>query len=324
MPATLTHAAKVAEIRDLLPTSMGTAQIREKFAEQIMARSVFSARVANADFLTVLKEVINQLAEGNINEASARLALAEILRALGYTPEGGFPTDLPGSVPPAVQGSLQDLLSFKRLQLIVDTQRGLMQGAGQQQRGSDPDRLSQFPAWELVRQISVRVPRDWPSRWVIAGGSFVDGGRMIALKGDPIWGELGSYNNFDDALGVDFPPFAFNSGMGWEEVPAREVQALGITGPDGESAADWLQSKPHTLAGEQPLPAPILSVKDIDPALLNQLEKETGAVIKDDMATTPDGAAELDRRAAEREVRRKARLEQGIKDAKQAYAGRAA
>jgi hypothetical protein len=308
-------------IRDLLPTSMGTAEIREKLAEQLLARSVFSARVASADFLTILKDVITLLAEGNINEADARLVLVETLRALGYTPEGGFPDAPAGSVPPAVRGTLQDLSSFRRIKLIVETQRGLMVGAGQQRRGADPDRLQLFPAWELVRQIPVAVPRDWQARWTIAGG-VLTGNRMIALKGAPIWGDLGSHGNFEDALGVDHPPFAYNSGMGWMEISAREVRELGIRGPGGETPAEWLASQPRTLAGKQSLPAAVLSTRGMDPALRDKLQADTGAVMRDDLATTPDRLADLDRRAAERAARRKARAESDVADAQKAYEGR--
>jgi hypothetical protein len=148
-------------------------------------------------------------------------------------------------------------------------------------RGTMPDRLSQFPAWELVRVLDVAVPRDWPSRWAIAGGqqSAVSGqqGRMVALKGDPVWGELGSAENFQDALNVDHPPFAFNSGMGWREVSTEEAAALGITGPEGETPDEWLQSQPVTLTGEQPLPAPQVSLAGVDPAIIERFKKSVMA-----------------------------------------------
>jgi hypothetical protein len=121
------------------------------------------------------------------------------------------------------------------------------------------------------------VPRDWPARWKIAGGALVDGGRMIALKGDPIWGELGGYENFSDALGVDHPPFAFNSGMGWKEISAAEVRALGITGPEGETPAEYLATQPETLAGTQPLPSPQLSLNGISPDLIARFKAATKA-----------------------------------------------
>lgn len=280
----ITDALLAAQERGLLPTSLGTEELRE-LGEQLLARSVFTARGINAVFVSELKDLIDKLAAGDMGEGQVRTALWEMGKALGYDAEmGGFPGE---ELEPAVRGSIQDLMSFKRRDLIVRTQRDLMQGAGLKIRGSDPDRLSEFPAWELVRNLSARVPRNWSgdepsrkdprSRWVIAGGTLVDGNRMVALKGDPIWGELGSYGNFKDALGVDHPPFAFNSGMGWREISKEEVRALGITGPDGESPAEWLQSQPETLAGKQKLPTPQVSLKGVDPAIIERFRKASKA-----------------------------------------------
>jgi hypothetical protein len=320
MPAdpNIFDALLAAQQRGELPTSMGTAELRE-LGEDLLSRSVFTARGVNAVFVSKIKEVVDALAAGEINEASARLALTETLRDLGYKPESSFPDAMPGEVPPAVRGTLQDLSSNRRLNLIIDTQRGMMVGKGQQVRGMDPHRLKQFPAWELVRVLSVEIPREWPSRWVIAGGKPRKDGRMIALKGDPIWGELGAWANFEDALGVDHPPFAFNSGMGWMEVSKQECARLNILGPNGETPEEWLASRPRTLAGKQPLPAPSLSVKDMDADVLQQFQKSTGAVVVDGTATTPDGKANLEARAAAREERRKARIDQTVSDAQAAY-----
>ena len=74
--------------------------------------------------------------------------LFETIRALGYTPEGGFPK-LPGDappVPPAIAGTIQDLSTMRRLDLIVGTQREIMTGAGLQMRGHSPDRLEAVPS----------------------------------------------------------------------------------------------------------------------------------------------------------------------------------
>jgi hypothetical protein len=314
----ITDALAAAQKRGLLPTALGTAELRE-LGEQVLATSVFTARGTNAVFVDQIKKVVDQIASGDLDAASARLSLLETLRALGYTPEGGFPDAPAGGVPPAIAGTLQDIGSKRRLDIIIETQRGLMIGAGQQMRGTDAERLRQFPAWELVRQLSVEVPRDWRARWQIAGGQLVEGGRMVALKGDPIWGELGSWQNFDDALGVDFPPFAFNSGMGWEEVSRSECQQLGITGPNSESIDDFLGTRPQTINGRQPLPAPKLSLADMDPAIRRRLVESTGAAEVGDMATTPAGRADLERREAERELRRQERIQRATAEAQRAY-----
>lgn len=261
-----------------MPTGLGTAGLRELSAD-LRARMVFTARGTSAIFASKIKEVVNLLAAGDIGPADARLALIETLRALGYTPEGGFPETPNWKVPPALEGTLQDLSSFRRLDLIVRTQLELMQGAGTQARGTTPDRLEAAPAWELIRVAEVSVPRDWPARWAVADGAMTEG-RMIALKGDPIWGELGSSANFDDALDTDHPPFAFNSGMGWREIQRAEVVALGITGPGGESIDEWLATQPQTIGGRLPLPTPSLSMKDVDPEIAETFVRETRATPK--------------------------------------------
>lgn len=297
--ADITDALRAAQKRGELPTALSTAELRELGAD-VLARSVFTARGTSAIFASKLKEVVDELASGRIGETQARAALKECLIALGYTPEGGFPGD-EGKVPPALAGTLQDLSSFRRLDLIVRTQLELMQGAGDQWRGNQPDRLAAFPAWELVRVAERAAPRDWPSRWVIVGGRLTNG-RMIALKGDPVWGELGSY--FDDALGVDYPPFAFNSGMGWREVSAAVVETLGITGPDGETPEEFFQNKPGTMGGKLPLPTPRMSLDGVDPALVKRFKTATHAVPVQGKPATVDFSDLLARDIAARDAAR--------------------
>jgi hypothetical protein len=334
-------SAKVAAIRDLLPTSLGTEGLRNRIAVELRANAVFSARTGNAIYLDLLKRVIDQVAAGSMDQATARVTLLELLRALRYTPEGGFPDDPPGEIPPAIAGEIRDLSSPTRLNLIIDTQRALMRGRGQQLRGMAPARLQQFPAWELVRREERMEPRHWKSgdggtpprhagvadmrsRWIIAGGLLTQG-RMIAVKGDPIWGELGSSGNFDDALDTDHPPFAFNSGMHWMEISLGEARELGITGPDGESIDAWLTEEHPVITGKQPaLPVPTISVRKMDPALVSKLEKAAEATITGGVAY-PAGADMGDRiaaRRAAREARRAELAQQATDKAAAAYATR--
>lgn len=328
-------ALLAAQKRGLLPTSLSTKELRELGA-RILGNAVFTARGTNATFVTAIKEVVDLLAAGETDLASGRLVLHELLKVLEYTPEGGFPDAPAGTVPEAVKGTLQDLSSPRRLNLILETQLAIAQGAGEKMRGSEPDILQLFPAWELIRFGSVEVARDWPARWAIAGGkpqvrgpenagAYKVVGKptgMIALKGDPVWGELGAWGNFSDALGVDHPPWYFNSEMGWEEVGAMEVSRLKITGPNGETPEEWLATEPVTLSGRQALPSPILSTRDIDPEILKKFEKDTGAVASGSLVTLPDNSDELERRAAEREARREARIQQTVADAAAEYARR--
>ena len=75
--------------------------------------------------------------------------------------------------------------------------------------------------------------KSWPERWDMAGGVLV-AGKMIARKDADVWSSLGDSALFDDALDTDHPPFAFNSGMGWREVPHDELAGYGWHIPAAE------------------------------------------------------------------------------------------
>lgn len=227
----LTDAFRSAMDRGILPTWMGTAELGE-LEQAIKERAVFSARTTNAVYLEALKERIGRLlAEGyEGDQAQLRLELKQILTALGYDPETGFPGDEKLDIPPARAGSLQDLSSDKRINLILDTQLELMAGKGQEQRGLSEAALDLFPAWELVRVKAARVPRDWFKRFTQAGGRILEDAdgrkRLVAHKLDEVWSVLGDRAIFRDALGVNHPPFAFGSGMAWQAIEADEWEAL--------------------------------------------------------------------------------------------------
>ena len=336
-------AALASEARKLLPTSLGSAELRDSLEGDIRARAVFTARGANLTFVSRLKEVIDKVANGDMDRATARWQLKEVLKSVGYTPAKGFPSDISGDVPPAEVGTLQDLSSDLRLNFIIETQIKLMQGRGQQIRGMAPGDLAAFPAWELVRVSDRTAPRKWAAmedgtparhdgkvderaRWTIAGGKTWNG-RMIALKGDPIWGELGGSGNFDDALDVDYPPFAFNSGMGWEPVTRDECERLGLKGPDGETIDQWLaQDHPLMVDTQSGLPAPQLSLAKTDPALATDFLAATGSVDVGGIATPESNKdallAQLEARRIAREARQAARLQASITKRQDEYNNR--
>lgn len=236
----------------LMPTTASSAEIRATVAAQIRQRSVFSARTPSARYLAKLQETLAQVADGRMNQAAARSALREFGRAIGYTPEGGFPGE--AATPPAEAGGLRDLLSPRRLRLVLDTNRKLGSSARQQIDGGSDYALYAYPAWSLERRASRRAPRiDWAERWRAAGeavawqgaakgASGVFGGvRMVALKNSPIWQAIGDgAGGFTDSLGVAMPPFAYGSGLGWVPVKRDEAEALGLLrdGDPGAAAMD--------------------------------------------------------------------------------------
>ncbi len=274
--------------RGLMPTAMSSAKIREISAE-VRRGAFFSARTTHARYLQDVREVVGKILSGQLSRAEGKEILQTKLLEYGYDPERGFLGDASLGIPRAKLNSIRDLGSSARLDLILDTQLTLHRSLGQKAQGMRPVALYLFPCWELVRMRPRRVPRGsalskspgWPERWEGCGGKFYGGGRMIAPKADPVWAALGDSARFDDALDVDVPPFAFNSGFSWLAVGREECAALGIAIPEA-------QTPPRAAAFRSPARA---DVKRIDPDLLRAALKGLDAEIAEDRARLAERGA---------------------------------
>ncbi len=236
-----TEALKHLAAKGALPTSLDSAEIAQQLSAAVRRQSVFSARTTVESYLAdikatvesivnpkqVLREGVTQTVTEGYTPATARAALREQLAKLGYTPEDGE------------EGTVKDLSSDVRLNLVVKTNTELAQGAGHYIRqNSDADVVDAYPALELTRYEQKQTPRDWESRWRIAAQVAGDAnaarvlefeGRMVALKSSGIWQALGDgAGGHDDTLGNPFPPFAFNSGMWTDEVSRADAEDLGL------------------------------------------------------------------------------------------------
>ena len=226
-------AADVIRIKELLPTSLGSDEIREQIARDILQRSIFSARMESARYLAKIREVCAQIAAGEINQADARLKLVTLLEQMGHSPQDG--------------GGIANPASIRRLNLIVDTQRQMAASVATLS-GQTKATVEMWPAWELTRLETRAVPRpDWDRRWATAGlacgfkGALKD--RFIALKSSPIWQELGNgAGGFRDTLGNPYPPFAFSSGLDWVEVDREDCIRFGLITEDEEVPAPTVAS----------------------------------------------------------------------------------
>lgn len=228
----------VIRLKELLPTTLGSDEIREQLAGDILRRSIFSARMASVPYLAKIREVCTAMSAGSINAADARAQLLSILEQMGHSPQD--------------DGGLKNPASIRRLNLILDTQR---QMAASVARLSEETEVTAFmdPAWELVRMGTRRVPReDWPARWHAAGASIGWEGalkdRFIALKSSPIWQALGDgAGGFTDTLHNPYPPFAYSSGMDWRAVDRDTCEKLGLI-KSGEAESLPLEQKRPSLS----------------------------------------------------------------------------
>ena len=222
----MTPAEKIERIKSLLPTTLGSAEIRDRIAADILARSVSSARMASEIYLDEIRDVCAEVVAGRLSTAQARERLLRTLEAMGHSPQD--------------EGGLENPASLRRLNLIVDTQADMAASVARI-LSQTPGTLEDFPAWELARFEGRRQPRkDWRARWTLAGQSvgwagalpMTPGGRMVALKSSPIWQALGDgAGGFRDTLGNPYPPFAFSSGMDWLDVDREDAERLGLKIP---------------------------------------------------------------------------------------------
>lgn len=190
-------------------------------------RAFWSARLQSAHLAQGLLDMARAgagLKRVGVDRGDKRVDLT-MSRSL-FVREGRKLLDAAGYVPgdPSKEGTLLDHRSKQRLDLIYETNMRQAAEYARWQAGQDEGALAAYPAQELIREEQREVPRDWIERWRAAGGKFYGGGRMVALKSDPIWMEISRF-------GTPFPPFDFNSGMGVEDVSREDAEAWGLIKP---------------------------------------------------------------------------------------------
>lgn len=196
----------------ILQKTLTTSGLNSSEWNQVQAglrdRAFFSSRVESAKFLYSARAQIAELADGTLSESEVRRDLRKLLDAEGYTAAAGD------------EGTIKDLRSKQRLDVLIQTNARQARGYMQELEGNTPGALAAFPGQELVRVRHSKVKRDWATKWQGAGGRL-HGGRMVALKGDPVWLKLSRF-------GVPWPPFDFGSGMGVDNLSKAEAIALGL------------------------------------------------------------------------------------------------
>ena len=188
----------------------------EVMSAAIKDRAFFSSRVASANFLDVCQSKLADLLAGATNQDGAVTSRAEVVSAIMQAArDEGIALGT---------NRLSDPGSAARANVIIDTNAGLAAGYVRAEVGNTYGARLAFPAQELVRIEERQEPRDWRRRWTDHGGKLY-AGRMVALKGDPIWIAISRF-------GVPYPPFDFNSGMGVEDVSFDEAVSIGLIEDD--------------------------------------------------------------------------------------------
>lgn len=216
--------------RRVMPTDMSSAEIAQLGAE-VTERAVISARTLSRVYLEAAEKQIPDILEprtearddgslftAGTNKAAARLELKKVWEALGY------------EAPAGKEGTIQDLASDARIDLVIETNVDMARGYGQWRQGQSEEVLDLWPCAELFRAEERDKKRDWVARWEAAAAEVGDTDalkglpkRMVARKDSPIWEALSRF-------GTPYPPFDFNSGMWVRDVAREEAVELGVIG----------------------------------------------------------------------------------------------
>lgn len=275
MPVSFTQAQPLAEAVSRLNSKTPIGSLLKsadwlRLPIALRERAFFSATVTSAEFLDEAARGIREIAQlarrmmadGSEGALQTKQKLVADLQQLGKR-LGLQPQD------PTKAGTLEDVTSLRRLELIVDFNTTQAQEFARWKTEQDPAILDAFPAQELVRIEPRNVERPWKQIWQDKGGVLVQG-RMVALKNDPIWTAISRF-------GVPFPPFDFNSGMGLDDVSREDAEALGLIKPD-------VQLRPVEADFNAGLSA---SVENLSPRMQGALQTIFG-----DQVAVQDGRAE--------------------------------
>ena len=115
-------------------------------------RAFFSARIEEARILHALRGQVAAIADGRLSASEMRRDTRGLLGRVGYDPGDG-------------RGTIRDLLTKSRLDVIVDVNKRQARGWAQHLEATSQGALRAFPAYELVRVQPRRAPRDWTPRW---------------------------------------------------------------------------------------------------------------------------------------------------------------
>jgi hypothetical protein len=231
------QAARVAlQNKMILPTTLGSAQIAATWPAELRAASFFSAQTARddvlAEFQLEVQALMNLLApvddvvRGN-DLASARLRLQNFLVDAGWQrPEGVEP------------GTLADLASARRIDLILNTQVQQAYAVGAYRQQQTPEAKALYP---YLRYIGDPRPTRRPEHWKLNG--------LILPKDHSFWR-------------THTPPWDYNCFCAVEEVSQEEADKEGVA--EAASGADRTIVSRNGQSWEVPA---VTSGYSFDPAL---------------------------------------------------------
>jgi hypothetical protein len=224
-------------------------------------RAFFSSQIENVQFLQRTKDLLGDFLTGAREEVDlpdgskstmlktgGRAAFVDQARAFALSQ--GM-----GPLVPEDAGTIKDIRSEQRLNLIFDTQTHAANAFGAWKQGQDPAVLDEFPAQRFIREREVKEPRDFHHSH--------EG--EVQLKSD-----LGFWRTLNQDFGVPWGPWGWGCGHDVEDVDRAEAERLGLLAP-GTPVAPVVADFNDQLKA---------SVANVDPDLQAWLKERLGDRLK--------------------------------------------
>ena len=241
----LVDAVEHIDAKTPIGTALSSKEIREQWPREFRQRAQFSAKIEDARLLENFQDDLQRAIKGMRDENGALMSRSRFISDnMQLAKQYGLDTGTKGITNPA---------SIGRLGLVFDTQTSMAAGYANKRMGEQELDVSLEPCWELLEDLNPDVPRGtklvkgelvddeqdgWPARFAAACEEANDDeaaaclestGRMVARKDSDVWQALGDgAGGYEDTLGNDFSPFAFNSGMRLFGVDRATCESLGF------------------------------------------------------------------------------------------------
>ena len=181
-------------------------------------RAFILSRIEDTRIQSEMRRLTSEVTRMNLDPSEFRREIRKRLQELGYAPKEGD------------AGTIKDLYSKRRLDVIWRQNRDQARGYIQFKQFTTPTALEEFPANRLVRVQRRKQPRDWDAKWRegaerVGWKGVYRGPDKVALKTSPIWVAINRFGHY-------YPPFDFGSGMGVENVSIDECIRMKFIKPD--------------------------------------------------------------------------------------------
>lgn len=220
-------------------------------------RAFFSSTIENVQFLQRSKDLIGDFLTGAREEVAqpdgtktTMLKTGNRAKFVEQAREFALAQGM-GPLVPEDAGTVKDIRSEQRLNLIFDTQTHAAHAFGAWKQGQNPAVLDEFPAQRFIRERDVKEPRDFHHHHE----------NEVHLKSN-----LAFWRGLNQDFGVPWGPWGWGCGHDVEDVDRAEAERLGLLAPGDPVAPQEAAFNDHLKA----------STQNLDPDLADLLSNKLG------------------------------------------------